>query len=194
MSSPPRSLSQELSLVVRTLVGFIGVLWVSEVVDQTIFHGSLDRFGVQPREVEGLIGLVTGPFLHGGYPHLISNTIGLALLGAIVLLWSRREFWLVTLASTLIGGLGTWLVGVDGSVHIGASGVLFGYFGYLLLRGWFERKFGAMALSLVVGWAFGSMASGMVPGLAGFGISWECHFFGFLGGALMAWRWRRRAR
>ncbi len=190
----PASLSQELSLVVRTLVGFLGVLWLCEIVDQSIFHGGLDRFGVQPREVEGLLGLVTAPFLHGGYPHLISNTVGLLLLGGLLLLWSRREFWLVTIASTLVGGLGTWLVGMDGSVHIGASGVLFGFFGYLLLRGWFERKFGAMALSLVVGWLFGSMASGMVPGLAGLGISWEEHLFGFLGGVLMAWRWRKKTR
>ena len=169
------------------------VLWGVELVDQYALHSALDQFGVRPLNVEHLGGIVAAPLLHGGLEHLASNTVGILILGTMVAMWSRREFWLVTLAATIVGGLGTWLIGNPASTHIGASGVLFGFFGYLLLRGVFERKIGAILVSLAVGWVFGSnMLHGMLPEQAGAMISWEMHLFGFLGGVLMAWRWRRR--
>ncbi|MCA9693778.1 MAG: rhomboid family intramembrane serine protease [Nannocystaceae bacterium] len=184
----------ELAATVFTLAAVLGSMWATELVDQYLLGGKLDGFGVRPHDVHSLGGIFAAPFLHSGFAHLTSNTVGLAILGTLLLLWSRREFWKVSIAATIVAGLGTWLLGHPNSVHIGASGVLFGYFGYLLLRGIFERKLGAILISLVVGWFFGSMAHGMFPGLAGSGISWEMHFFGFLGGALVAWTWRRRSR
>ncbi len=173
----------------------MAVLWGVELLDLYVLNQALDQFGVRPLDVDHLGGILAAPVLHGGLEHLSSNSVGILILGTIVALWSRREFWGVTIAATLVGGLGTWLVGHPGSTHIGASGVLFGFFGYLLLRGVFERKIGAILISLVIGYAFGSnMVAGMLPKTAGAMVSWEMHLFGFLGGALMAWRWRRRSR
>jgi membrane associated rhomboid family serine protease len=190
-SSDNGSLGDELKRIVRTLTVCLAVLWVLELTDLLLLAGSLDGFGIRPREPFGLIGVVTWPFLHGGLPHLLSNTIALLLFGTLVLMWGRREFWLVTLVSTLVGGLGVWLVGASGSTHIGASGVCFGLFGYLLARGFYERKFGSVVLSIVIAIFFGGTLAGAVPGLSMPGISWEGHFFGLLGGVLVARRFKR---
>lgn len=185
-------LGAELKLVLETLVAILALLWGLELVDAIVFGGGLDAFGIHPRETLGLIGILASPFLHGGFGHLSSNTVGLLVFGTLVLMWDRREFLWVSLAATLIGGLGTWLVGAAGSVHIGASGVVFGYFGYVLARGFYERKFLSILISVVVALVFGGMLSGVVPGLAGPGISWECHLFGLLGGVLVARRFRAK--
>jgi membrane associated rhomboid family serine protease len=186
------SVTGELKRIIRTLAVCLGVLWALELTDLLVLDGSLDAFGIRPREPVGLIGVLTWPFLHGGLGHLLSNTIGLLLFGTLVMMWSRREFFTVMLVSTIVGGLGVWLVGASGSNHIGASGVCFGAFGYLLARGFYERKFGSVLLSLVIGIFFGGMLAGAVPGMSMPGISWEGHLFGLLGGVLVARRLRRK--
>jgi membrane associated rhomboid family serine protease len=185
------SFTQELGFIIKTLAITLGLLWGLELVDTLVFEGGLDNFGIHPREPIGLIGVVTWPFLHGGFGHLLSNTIALLIFGTLVLMWGRAEYFKVALVSTLVGGLGTWLVGATNSVHVGASGVVFGLFGYLLARGFYERKFGSVILSIVIAVAFGGTLSGAVPGLAGPGISWEGHLFGLLGGVLVARRFKR---
>jgi membrane associated rhomboid family serine protease len=187
------SVRAELRTIVRILGGFIAVLWAIECVDFIVFAGGLDRFGITPRSVKGAMCLLSAPFLHGGWGHLASNTFGLAVLGGLVLMWGRREFFAVSLASIAVGGLGTWIVGAAGSNHIGASGIVFGYFGYLIGRGIYERRIGSIIIAVIVALSFGGMVGGVVPGLAGPGISWECHLFGALGGLLMARRFRKRS-
>ena len=189
---PEPGLGDELKFIVKTIGATLALLWGLELADQLVFAGGLDAFGIHPREVWGLLGILASPLLHGGFGHLSSNTVGLLVFGTLTLMWGRREFLWVTLASTLIGGLGTWLIGATGSVHIGASGVVFGYFGYVLARGFYERKFMSIVVSLVVGVMFGSMVFGAVPGMAGPGISWECHLFGLIGGVLVARRLQRK--
>jgi membrane associated rhomboid family serine protease len=164
---------------------FLAVLWTVEIVDANIFHGSLDRMGIIPRTGTGLLGILAAPFLHGDWGHLTSNTVGIVLLGGLTLLIGRREFFAVTLAGIVVGGLGTWIFGRP-SLHIGASGVVFAYLGYLMLRGWYDRRFGSIALAVAVGWFYGGMVLGMIPGIAPRFISWECHLFGFIGGVLTA--------
>lgn len=180
----------ELKLVAKTMGVILAVLWGLEIVDELLFAGMLDWFGVHPRTLFGLIGVLASPLLHGDLYHLLSNTAGLLIFGSVVLLWSRKEFAAVTVASMLIGGLGVWLIGASGSVHIGASGVVFGYFGYVLMRGWYERKPLSIIISIAVAWMFGSLLAGAIPGLAGPGISWEGHLFGMLGGVLVARRFK----
>ncbi len=174
---------------IRSLFGlmamFIAALWVIEFVDVSIFHGGLDRLGILPRTGSGLLGVLAAPFLHGSWDHLAGNTVGILLLGGLTLAVGRREFLTVTLAGALIGGLGTWLFGRY-SVHIGASGLVFAYLGYLLLRGWYDRRFGSIALALGVGWFYGGMVFGMIPGITPSHISWEGHLFGFIGGVVAA--------
>lgn len=170
--------------------GILAVLWGLEIVDALVFGGLLDFLGVHPREAFGLLGILASPFLHGGFGHLLSNTAGLLIFGTLVLMWGRKEFAAVTVASALIGGLGVWLVGASGSIHIGASGVIFGYFGYVLTRGWYERKPLSIIVSIGIALFFGGLLSGVVPWLAGPGISWEGHLFGLLGGVLVARRYK----
>lgn len=185
-----KGLLTELKLVAKTMGVILAVLWGLEIVDELLFSGMLDLFGVRPRTLFGLIGVVASPLLHADLYHLLSNTAGFLIFGSVVLLWSRKEFAAVTVTSMLIGGLGVWLIGASGSVHIGASGVVFGYFGYVLMRGWYERKALSIIISLAAAWMFGSLLAGAIPGLAGPGISWEGHLFGMLGGVLVARRFK----
>ena len=101
------------------LGGFIAFLWALEIVDQLIFQEGLDGFGVQPRSIEGLFGILFAPFLHGGFGHLMSNTIPLLVLGWFILSTRRLpNFVMISLITIVIAGLGTWLIGPRASVHI----------------------------------------------------------------------------
>lgn len=168
-----------------TIVGtLVGALWLEEVVDALAFRGDLDRYGIEPRSVDGFMRIPLAPFLHAGFEHLTANTVPLVVLGFFVMARRKRDFALVFALSTLIGGLGIWLVGASNSVHLGASIVVFGLLGFLLSRGWFERRFWPIVGSLVVFVLYGGALFGLLPGRAG--ISWEGHLFGFAGGVLAA--------
>ena len=186
-------LGGELRRIFTVMAAFLAVLWAIEFVDFNVFHGSLDRMGILPRTGSGLLGILAAPFLHGSWEHLASNTVGLLILGGLTLAVGRREFFAVTAAGIVVGGLGTWIFGRP-SVHIGASGLVFAYLGYLVLRGWYDRRFGSIALATVVGWAYGSMVFGMIPGITPGHISWEGHLFGFIGGVLAARALHQRSR
>ncbi len=182
----------ELRRMAGLMATFIAALWIIEFVDFSVFGGGLDRLGILPRSAGGLLGILAAPFLHGGWDHLASNTVGILLLGGLTMAVGRREFVTVTLAGLVIGGLGTWLFG-RASVHIGASGLVFAYLGYLLLRGWYDRRFGSIALAAAVGWFYGGLVFGMIPGLTPAHISWEGHLFGFIGGVIAARMLHRRS-
>jgi membrane associated rhomboid family serine protease len=185
------AIKRELKLQATLLFGFVGLLWAIEIVDAVLFQGSLDRFGVRPRSMEGLVGVAFAPLLHMGFGHLIANTLPLITLGWLIMLRQTRDLVVVTVLAALVSGLGTWLIGASHSVHIGASGVIFGYFGFLLLRGYFERSILSIGLSLAVAAVYGGMLWGVLP--SGYRISWEGHLFGFLGGVLAARMLSRRA-
>jgi membrane associated rhomboid family serine protease len=172
---------QRVGLVARTTA----LLWAVEIVD-FVLGGRLDSFGVRPRSLEGLLGIFAAPLLHGGFGHLVANTVPFAILGFLTTARKKMDFWVVVAASTVVGGLGTWLTAPAGGVHIGASGVVFGMLGFLMGRGLFERRAGAIALSMLVTVLFGGMLWGLLPIVAGEGISWQMHLFGFLGGLLTA--------
>ena len=187
-----RSITRELKLHAALLGGFVALLWSIEILDLVVFRGSLDALGIRPRTVPGLVGIALAPLLHGGFAHLAANTLPFVGLGWLIMLRKKRDLFLVTLVATLVGGLGVWLLGAPSSVHIGASGVIFGYFGFLLLRGWFERSALSIALSVVVGLVYGGMIWGVLP--TRLGISWEGHLFGFLAGVGTAGIMRSRPR
>lgn len=184
----------ELKMQGFILAGVVALLWVIELVD-LVLGGALDSFGIHPRSVEGLPGILLAPFLHGGFRHLAANTGPLIVLGWFIMLWETRQFFWVWIIGTVVGGVGVWLTGASESVHIGASIVVFAFLGYLLLRGFFERRVLAIAGSVVVGLLYGGLIFGVLPGQKG--ISWQGHLFGFLGGVLAAWlmaRGRRRKK
>ncbi|MGB7086028.1 MAG: rhomboid family intramembrane serine protease [Phormidesmis sp.] len=180
-----RSIVSEFRLQIQTLLGLVVLLWAIEIIDQLLFKGALDVwFGIHPRTLGGLWGILFAPFLHGNFAHLLANTVPLVSLGWLVMLRETSDWVIVSVITALCSGLGTWLIGAPGSVHIGASGVIFGYFGFLLLRGYFERSVVAIAFSLLVVFLYGSIIWGVLPNQPG--ISWEGHLFGFLGGILAA--------
>lgn len=166
------------------LFAMIGVMWVAEVADQSILGGALDAWGIKPRTLHGLWGIPFAPFLHGGFLHLAANTIPFLLLGWLVMLRRAGDFLPVTVIVAVVGGLGVWLFARGDAVHLGASGLIFGYLGFLLLRGFFERNLLSILFSLAVGAVFGGMLWGILPTSSY--ISWESHFFGFIGGVLCA--------
>jgi membrane associated rhomboid family serine protease len=185
-----RELKREVFTQAAILGGGLALLWVLEIVDQLFLRGSLDQLGIKPRTLSGLRGIVLAPLLHGSFAHLVSNSVPLVVLGWMVMLRETRHIFPVTALATVVGGLGVWLIGSPGSVHIGASIVVFGYLGYLLLRGWFERSLWSILGSLFVAVLYGGLVFGVLPGQAG--ISWEGHLFGFLGGVLAARLMRRK--
>jgi membrane associated rhomboid family serine protease len=180
-------LGAELKTQFSILGGFVALIWIIEILDSLIFQRllrpGLDQFGIYPRNFTGLRGIVLAPFLHGGYYHVSANTVPFLVLGWLVMLRNTKDFWAVSITTALISGLGTWLFGRT-ALHIGASGMIFGYFGYLLFRGYFERSMVAIAISLLVGITYSGMIFGILPNQPW--ISWEGHLFGFIGGAVAA--------
>lgn len=174
----------ELKTQATILGGFAALMWILEIVDLIVFRGALDRYGVRPRSLVGLRGILFMPFLHGGLGHLIANTPTFLILGWFVMLRETSDFFVVTGITMLVGGLGVWLVGSPYTFHVGASGLIFGYLGYLLLRGYFERRVASIFLSITVGLLYGGLIWGVLPSRPG--VSWEGHLFGFIGGAIAA--------
>jgi membrane associated rhomboid family serine protease len=160
----------------------LAIMWVEEIIDVPL-NGRLDRFGIRPRHLSGLDGILFSPFLHNGFRHLIANTIPFAVLGLIIALGGASRFAMVTVIVGLIGGLGTWLTGSYFSVHVGASGLVFGYLTYLVARGFFDRKVGFILGGVVVMLLYGGVLWGLLPSP---GVSWQGHLFGALGGVAAA--------
>lgn len=163
------------------LIGAVTVAWGIEILD-TIFLGYFDRYGIQPRSVTGLSGVLTSPFLHLGFDHLISNTIPFLILGGIVLIGGRRVFLKATLFIIAVGGTTLWALGPSATNHIGASGLIFGYLGFLLARGIVEKSLFWIIISVAILLIFGGMLRGVFPGQPE--ISWQGHLFGFMAGLL----------
>ena len=168
----------------KILISSVAILWTIEILDYAVFQGSLDRYGIQPRETAGLIGILFAPLLHGGFGHLIANTIPFISLGWLTMLQEKSDFYVVSIVSALVGGIGVWLFGAPNSVHIGASILIYGYLGFLLLRGYFQKNFPSIALSVFVAIIYGSLIWGVFP--SQLGVSWQGHLFGFVGGAIAA--------
>jgi membrane associated rhomboid family serine protease len=190
-SQETRALVRELKTQVTLLGGFVAFMWLIELVDILVFKQALNIYGILPRQIIGLRGIVFAPFLHGGLGHLIANSLPFLILGWFVMLQETSDFFVVTGITMLVSGLGVWLFGSPG-LHIGASGVIFGYLGFLLLRGYFERNIPSILLSLIVGVLYGSTIWGVLPLQQG--ISWEGHLFGFIGGVVAARLLTRRKK
>jgi membrane associated rhomboid family serine protease len=163
----------------------VGTLWLVHAIDAFLPRGiSAAGHGIVPRTWDGLWSIPVAPLIHADWDHLIANTVPLVVLGALILLRGLYEFIFVTLCTVIVSGLGTWIFGTGNAQHIGASGVVFGYFGYLVFRSAFDRKLTSALITLVVGVAYGTaMVYSLVPSEE---VSWSAHFFGFVGGFLAA--------
>ena len=168
----------------------VALMWVLEVYDQ-LTDESLDRYGIEPHDVDGLGGIFLAPFLHAGFDHLIGNTVPFVLLGFTIALGGILRVAATTLIVVVVGGLGTWLIAPTGTDHIGASGVVFGYAAYLIARGAYSRRLLHLGVGLVVLGVYGStLLFGLVPRD---GISWQGHLCGGIGGIVAARLLDRRA-
>ena len=167
----------------KLLGGLLALMWAVFLVT-ALSGGALLSLGVIPRTAIGLRGILFAPFLHGSLAHIVANSIPFFLLGWLVMLRDSGHFLPVTIFATLGSGLAAWLLGAPGSVHVGASGVIFGYLGFLITAGWYERSVASILLSVVVIVLWGGMVFGVLPGQTG--ISWQAHLGGFIGGVLAA--------
>jgi membrane associated rhomboid family serine protease len=165
------------------IVVFVAALWVIEAVDQ-LSGSALQRNGIGPRSVDGLDGVLWAPLLHSGWRHVLSNSVPLVVLGWMSSLRGRRYWIELTVLIWLLGGLGVWLF-AGGQNHIGASGLVFGYFGSLFGAAAKARRPAQLAPALVAVFLYGSLLAGLVPQE---GISWEGHLFGLIVGAVVAYR------
>lgn len=179
-----RTIKWQASVLSSTLGVFWGVFAVNAVLG-----GALNALGIIPRTTIGLRGILFAPFLHANLNHLLANTIPFVALGWLVMLRDSRHFVPVTLFSMLGAGALAWTLGAPGSVHIGASGVVFGYLGFLMLAGWYARSAASILISLGVAALWGGLVLGVMPGTPG--VSWQGHLGGFMGGVLAARHFRR---
>ncbi len=166
-----------------TMCVIVPILFVVEIIDRASGH-QLDTIGgIRPLSLQGLAGIFVAPFLHVSFLHLYSNAIPLILTGTFVLAGGTRRFATVTLFVALVSGLGVWFLGTG--ITVGASGVIFGYIGYLFIRGLIAADWWNFAVALLIGGLYGWQVSGVIPS-SDTSISWQAHLFGFIGGMIAA--------
>jgi membrane associated rhomboid family serine protease len=171
------------------MAAVVAVLWAMEILDTLTLH-ALDRLALDPRVPGSLPEVFTAPLVHFGFGHLIANTVPLFILGFLVALRGVGRFALVSLVIVAVGGVLTWATESAGLVG-GASGVVFGYFGFLVARGIFDRRLVDVLIGVAVFLVYGGMLWGILPTQPY--ISWKGHLFGLIAGVLAAW-WLRRGR
>lgn len=165
------------------IIGLVALCWIVFILNEFLLGGTLERWGIVPRQPNGLAGIIFAPVLHVSFRHIAANTIPLIILGAILCVRSPREFWTVTVLGALLCGVLTWLFGRN-AYHIGASGLIFCYFGYVTSLAWFRRTLMNLMLSGVCLVLYGGMLKGLLP-VSGT-ISWESHLAGLIAGVCLA--------
>ena len=168
---------------IASVASLLSLMWAVGMLN-ILFDYRLSEFGVVPRTVDGLIGIPLMPFLHGSFDHLLVNTLPAVVLGGLVAIQGSRKFLTATVFITLVGGGALWVVGRS-AVHVGASGLIFGYFGYLIARAWYTRSIVAVLVAVVVAIVYGGILFGVLPFFQE-GVSWEGHLTGLIAGALAA--------
>lgn len=170
---------------IKNLLYLIAFLWIIHLVS---YFFPINQFGIIPRETTGLAGIIFAPFLHHDFTHLSTNSVSLFILGMFLITMEHgRSYWIM-LVIIVLGGLGTWFIGRAGTVHIGASGVIYGMLGFLITRGLFRRDFKTLAISVIVFFLYCGMIFGVFP--VNYRMSWESHLCGFLSGILLASTYR----
>lgn len=177
-------LTNDFQTQAKILGSLIALMWGLEIVDQLLLQNRLNLLGIRPRSQTGLRGILFAPLLHGTWNHLTANTVPFVVLGWFVIVRGIEEFAIATAVPWVLSGLGVWLFAGRNTLHVGASGVVFGYFGFLLSRSYFEQDLLSAAISLIVVLLYGPLIWGLLPTRRG--ISWQGHLFGFMSGVLTA--------
>ena len=163
---------------------FVVLLFALELVNTALLHGLNRVFGLRPRSADGIFDIFTFPLLHANLNHVLSNALPLIIFGFLVFMSGLRVFLTALACSWLGSGVAVWLIGNRG-VTVGASGLVFGLFAFLLVRGFFNRSWWQILLSVVLFMAYGSILFGLIPSVAGF-VSWQAHLGGAVGGVVAA--------
>ncbi|MCP4266056.1 MAG: rhomboid family intramembrane serine protease [Candidatus Brocadiaceae bacterium] len=164
------------------ILGFVALIWIIEFINFFLGH-RLNSWGILPRTLTGLKGIPLSPFLHSSIMHALFNTIPFAVLGAFVMLDGKQVFLKTSIIIIFVSGIALWLFGRL-SYHVGTSGLIFGYFGYLVLRAWYKRSLKSFVLAFFTVFLCGGILWGVIPTSSR--ISWEGHLFGILAGILAA--------
>jgi membrane associated rhomboid family serine protease len=167
-----------------TMAVLAAVLWVIEGINEGGNY-NLQQYGLRPRDLDGLVGIVTAPFLHTGYGGVLADTAPFIGIGWVVLLSGIRPFLLTSAIILVVGGLATWLVAPTG-ILVGASGLILGWLGYLLGRAYFSRRFVWIMVAVGALFFFGALLGNLLPSVDSQG-SWQGHIAGFAAGVLAAW-------
>jgi len=167
----------------------LAVMWVLELIDYAD-NGSLEQYGIRSRDFSDLPDIFSAPFLHANFDHIAANTLPFAILGLVAAIRGVAKFLLMNLMVIVVGGLGVWFTGPSNAETLGASILVFGYFGYIVGRGVFERRIADAVIAVVVALFYWSILYGLVP--TNQQISWQGHLFGLIGGLLASYTLRRR--
>ena len=172
------------------MLAMLAGMWILELLDQ-LSGNQLDQLGIHAREIDGMPEILTAPFLHAGWDHLISNSLPFVVLGFLVLLSGLARWLVSSLIIIVISGMTAWLLTPVHTIILGASGLIFGWLTYLLARGLWSRRPAQVVIAVLVLLVYGGLIWGLFPGNAG--ISWQAHLGGAVGGVLAAWLLHRRA-
>ncbi|MFD0865952.1 rhomboid family intramembrane serine protease [Tessaracoccus lubricantis] len=164
--------------------GLLAVMWALELLDSVTLN-ALDSYGIEPRQASDLPNVLWAPLLHFGWAHLISNSVPFLVLGVLTYLSGAVRWVVTTVVSTVVSGLTAWLLSGVGTITAGASGVIFGYLTYLLVRGIFTRRISQILIAVVVFALYGTVLLGVLPGVPG--VSWQAHLGGAVGGVIAAY-------
>lgn len=164
------------------MCGFAALLWAVQAIDLAVDYRLL-RFGIRPRSVDGLWGIVTQPFLHHDAAQMARDTLPVILIGWVVMLAGLRSWFVVTSLVVVLGGLLTWLIGPSGALIVGASGMVFGWMGYLLARALFSRRLKWILVAVAVLFFYGTLLAGLFASLHS-NVSWQANVGGFVAGVV----------
>ncbi len=171
------------------MVGFLGLIWVLQIVNWLTGYSLSYRFGVRSWDPGSLPDIISAPFLHWSWAHIESNSGPLFIFGFLAAYRGVTKFLGVTALIAVASGLGAWFTAAPSTVGAGASGIVFGYFGYILVRGAFDRHLIDIVIGIVMALCFAYQFTGLLPQE---GIGWQAHLFGFIGGILGGWLFRER--
>lgn len=173
----------------QVMLGWVALLWLLEVVDVASGH-ALDTFGIRPREASELVDVVPAAFVHFGFGHVAANSLPLLVLGFVAALGGLRRFFLACALIVVVDGLGVWLVAPAHTNTAGASGLIFGLFGFVVLSGFVERRPLGIVVGVLIAAYWGtSFLAGLSP--TNEGVSWQGHLIGLAAGVAAAFVFRR---
>jgi membrane associated rhomboid family serine protease len=171
------------------MVGFLAILWIVQIVNWAGHYRLTAEYGIIPHDVARLPEIFTAPFLHFSWAHIEGNSGPLFIFGFLAAYRGVKKFLAVTLFVAITSGLAAWIFESPNSLGAGASGVVFGYFGYIMVRGIFDRHLIDLMIGLVMALCFAYQFTVLVPQA---GIGWQAHIGGLVGGIAAGWLFRDR--